>query len=117
LLNPGRSHAFEARSSPRRKVVVQYAFRWTHPPNQCPLSNSKIRQLLLEKAPQIPQIAQDLGINVVAGPYVFSAEHEGLIIVEAPDVKVINQFALQSGFAVWNSIKVALAEPIEGAMG
>ena len=96
--------------------MSQFAFRWIHPPDQCPTANSKIRQLMLEKAPQIPQMAEKLGIRIVAGPYVFASEHEGIIIVEAPGVEVINQFALQSGLGQWNAVKVAYAQPIEEAL-
>jgi hypothetical protein len=96
--------------------MPQFAFRWIHPPDQCPLTNSKVRQLVLEKAPAMPTIAQDLGVKIVAGPYVFATEHEGIIIMEASNVEVINEFALRSGFGQWNAIKVVLAQPIEEAM-
>lgn len=96
--------------------MSQFAFRWFHPPDQCPTANSKVRQLMLEKAPQIPQIAEKLGIKFVAGPYVFASEHEGIIIMEAPGVEVINQFALQTGLGQWNAVKVVYAQPIEEAL-
>ena len=96
--------------------MSEFAFRWIHPPDQCPTANSKVRQLMLEKAPQVPQIAEKLGIKIVAGPYVFGSEHEGIIIMEAPNVEVINQFALQTGLGQWNAVRVSYAQPIQEAL-
>ena len=56
--------------------MSQFAFRWNHPPDQCPTANSKVRALMLGKAPQMLQMTEKLGIKIIAGPYVFASEHE-----------------------------------------
>jgi hypothetical protein len=40
----------------------------THTADVCPLSNSKTRDLMLQTAPQIPDIAERNGVTMVAGP-------------------------------------------------
>ena len=37
-----------------------------HPPNLCPTSNAQTRQMMKEGAGQIPQLAEQLGLNIVA---------------------------------------------------
>ncbi len=53
-----------------------------HSPEICPTSNAKTKGLLLELAPQIPDIARKHGVNIVAGPF-NNREHTLVVILEA----------------------------------
>ena len=59
-----------------------------HPPELCPTSNARTRQMMKEGAPQIPQLAEQLGINIVT-LRVFGPDHIVLAVVEANDIEAV----------------------------
>ena len=93
-----------------------YVVRSTHPPDQCPTANSKVRELVQKGAPEMPGLAQRLGVRVVAGPFVLGPEHEGLVVVEAERLEAVNEFVLASGMVQWNSVRVTPAQPLQEAL-
>jgi len=93
-----------------------YVIRLSHPPDQCPSSNSKVRELIQKGAPELPKVAERLGVKIVAGPFVLGSEHDGVAVVEADRVEMVNDFLLESGMAQWNSLRVSMAQPIQEAL-
>lgn len=93
-----------------------YVVRLTHPPDQCPISNTKVRQMMVKGAPEIPKMAQKMGIKFVVGPLVIGAEHDGLAVVEANQLETVQDFVLQSGLSQWNSVRVSQAVPLDEAL-
>jgi hypothetical protein len=67
-------------------------------------------------AQEMPGLAQRLGIRLVAGPFVLACEHDGLTLVEADSVEIVNDFALESGLVQWNSVRVSMAQPLQEAL-
>jgi hypothetical protein len=55
-----------------------YVIRLTHPPDQCPTANSKIREMLAKGVPALPQLAEKLGIKFLAGPLVIGRVNNGV---------------------------------------
>jgi hypothetical protein len=96
--------------------MPQYVIRLTHPPDQCPTANAKIRAIFLQGAPELPQLAQRLGITFLAGPLIIGSEHEGVAVVEAGNVETVQEFVLQSGLVQWNSVRVSQAMSIQEAI-
>ena len=97
--------------------VPTYVIRLNHPPDQCPSSNSKVRERVEEIGPQIPKIAERLGVKMIAGPLVLGSEHEGLAIVESDRVETVNDFVDEAGLGQWNSVRVSTARSLPEAMG
>ena len=93
-----------------------YVVRTTHTPDQCPTANSKVRERVLQGAQQLPQLAQQLGVKIVAGPFVVGSEHEGLSVVEAEHDEAVRQLVQQSGLIQWNAIRISRAQPQEEAL-
>ena len=56
-----------------------------HPPNLCPTSNAQTRQLLKEGASQIPQLAEQLGVDI-GTLRIFGPDHIILVVAEADDI-------------------------------
>jgi len=96
--------------------MSQYVIRLTHTSDQCPTANSKSREMYVKGVPELPQLAQKLGLKFLAGPLVLSAEHEGIAVVEADNIETVHEFVLQSGLVQLNSVRVTLAQPIEEAL-
>ena len=96
--------------------MPQYVLRLTHASDQCPTSNSKIRERVVRSSPEMPKLAQKLGVKFVAGPYVLGAEHESVAVMEAESVEVIEDFLMQSGSIQWNSVKVSPAKLLQEAL-
>ena len=85
--------------------MAQFAVIAEHPPDLCPTSNARTRQLLKDGAGQIPQLAEQLGIDIVT-LRVFGPDHIILAVVEAQDIDSVRNFALQSRLIQWNTIKI-----------
>jgi hypothetical protein len=67
--------------------------------------------------PEIPAVADRLGIKMLAGPYVLGAEHETIAIVESDGVEAIDEFLMATGLMQWNSIRTSSAQHLQDAMG
>jgi hypothetical protein len=87
-----------------------------HPPNLCPTSNAQTRQLLKEGASQIPQLAEQLGVDI-GTLRIFGPDHIILAVVEADDIDSVRNFALQSRLMQWNTVKISATYSIEEAVG
>jgi hypothetical protein len=93
---------------------MHYVVLATHGPEICPMGNAKVRDLLLQTAPQMTQIADKAGVKVVAGPYV-NREHTTVVVLEASSGEDLDRFIVDSRLAQWNAIHILPSLPmIEG---
>jgi hypothetical protein len=86
-----------------------------HPPNLCPTPNAQTRQMLKQGAGQIPQLAEQLGVQI-GTLRIFGPEHIILLVVEADDIESVRNFALQSRLMQWNTVKINATYSIEEAV-
>jgi hypothetical protein len=96
--------------------MATFAVIAEHPPDLCPTSNAKTRQLMLEGASQIPHLAEQLGINIVT-LRIFGPDHIILAVVEADDIDTVRDFALQSRLMQWNTVRIHATYSMEEALG
>ena len=61
--------------------------------------------MLKEGAGQIPQLAEQLGVNIVT-LRVFGPDHIILAVVEADDIEAVREFIFQSRLIQWNTTKI-----------
>ncbi len=83
-----------------------------HSAEVCPTSNAKTRELLLGIAPQIPSIAEQAGVSIVAGPFV-NREHVTVAVVEADTADAVDRFILDARLAQWNSVRILPSLPMQ----
>jgi hypothetical protein len=76
-----------------------------HTADSCPTSNASTRELLLNTAPHIPDIAQRAGVKILAGPFV-NREHTTTVIVEADKAENVDQFLMETRLGHWNNVRV-----------
>ena len=86
-----------------------------HPPELCPTSNAQTRQMLKEGASQIPQLAEQLGVDI-GTLRIFGPDHIILAVVEADDIEPVRNFALQSRLMQWNTVKIHATYSIDEAI-
>lgn len=94
---------------------MHYVVLSTHSAEVCPTSNAKVKEVLLEVAPQIPDLAQKHGVNIVAGPYA-NREHMVVTIVETDSAEALDSFLVDSRLSQWNQVRVLPSIPMEQAM-
>jgi hypothetical protein len=70
---------------------------------------------MLQVAPEIPNIAERAGVNIVAGPFV-NREHVAVLIVEADRSENVDSFLTESRLGHWNKVRVLPSLPIEEGM-
>jgi predicted RecB family endonuclease len=95
--------------------VATFAVIAKHPPELCPTSNARTRQMLKEGAGQIPQLAERLGVDIVT-LRIFGPDHVLLAIVEADDIEAVREFVLQSRLIQWNTTNVHATYSMEEAL-
>jgi hypothetical protein len=105
-----------ASANERRHVMATFAVIAEHPPDLCPTSNAQTRQMLKEGASQIPQLAEQLCVNI-GTLRIFGPDHIILAVVEADDIDSVRNFALQSRLMQWNTVKIHATYSIEEAVG
>lgn len=87
----------------------------THTPEICPLSNAKTKALLLEMGPQIPDIAKQHGVQIVAGPFV-NREHMTVLILETERADELDAFLGAARLHQWNQLHILPSLPMEDGM-
>ena len=95
--------------------MATFAVIAEHPPELCPTSNARTRQMLKEGAAQIPQLAEQLGVEIVT-LRIFGPDHVVLAVVEANGIEAIRDFILQSRLIQWNTTNIHATYSIEEAL-
>jgi hypothetical protein len=96
--------------------MATFAVIAEHPPDLCPTSNARTRQIMQEGAGQIPQLAEQLGLNIVT-LRIFGPDHIILAVVEANDIDSVRDFTFQSRLMQWNTVKIHATYSMEEALG
>jgi len=71
--------------------------------------------MMKEGAGQIPQLAEQLGVNIVT-LRVFGPDHIVLAVVEADDIEPVRDFMFQSRLIQWNTTKIYATYSMEEAL-
>jgi hypothetical protein len=87
-----------------------------HPPQLCPTANAQTKQIMQQGAGQIPQLAEQLGVNIIT-MRIFGPDHIILAVVEADDIDSVRDFAFQSRLMQWNTVKIHATYSMEEALG
>jgi predicted RecB family endonuclease len=95
--------------------MATFAVIAEHPPDLCPTSNAQTRQMMKEGASQIPQLAEQLGVNIVT-MRIFGPDHVILAVVEADDIDSVRNFALKSRLMQWNTVNIHATYSMEEAI-
>jgi hypothetical protein len=86
-----------------------------HPPELCPTSNGKTREMMRVGAPQIPQLAEQLGVEIVT-LRVFGPDHVVLVVVEAESIDAVRDFMFQSRLIQWHTTNIYATYSLEEAL-
>ena len=95
--------------------MATFAVIAEHPPHLCPTSNAQTRQLLKQGASQIPQLAEQLGVDI-GTLRIFGPDHIILVVAEADDIDSVRNFAHKSRLMQWNTVKIHATYSIEEAV-
>jgi hypothetical protein len=71
--------------------------------------------MMNEGAGQIPQLAEQLGVNIVT-LRVFGPDHIILAVVEADDIEAVRDFIFQSRLVQWNTTNIHATYSMEEAL-
>lgn len=77
----------------------------SHTPDTCPTSNAQTRELLLKTAPEMPKVADNLGVTIVAGPFV-NREHTIVSIVQSDRPESVDRFLVETRMSQWNRVRI-----------
>ena len=94
---------------------MQYLIAGQHPPDLCPSANEAVRRMSQEGASQIPELAEKLGVKLLA-TYIPMNNHMVFVAVEADDMSTVREFAFQSRLGQWNTIDIYQVSTLEEAL-
>jgi uncharacterized protein with GYD domain len=95
--------------------MPQYLVVAQHPPDLCPSANEKIRALAAEGGEQMPALADQLGVKILA-TYVPMTNHQVIVAVEADDANSVREFAWQGRLGQWNTVEIIQCVTFEEAL-
>ena len=95
--------------------MATFAVIAQHPPELCPTSNARTRQMMREDAPQIPRLAEQLGVDIIT-LRVFGPDHIVLAVVDADDIEAVRDFMFQSRLIQWNTTRIHATYSLEEAL-
>jgi predicted RecB family endonuclease len=95
--------------------MATFAVIAQHPPELCPTSNAQTRQMLKEGGAQIPQLAEQLGVEIVT-LRIFGPDHIVLAVVDADDIEAVRDFVVQSRLIQWNTTNIHATYSMEEAI-
>ena len=95
--------------------MAAFAVIAEHPPELCPTSNARTRQMMNEGASQIPQLAEQLGVEIVT-LRVFGPDHILLAVVEARDIERVRDFIFKNGLIQRNTTHIHATYSMEEAL-
>ncbi len=93
-----------------------FMIRSTHPPSDCPTSNSKSREAAKRLGQELPTWLNKLGVKPVASPFVGVWNHESYIIVDAPGAKEVQELTTNAGLMQWNTVEIIPLVTMEEAL-
>jgi hypothetical protein len=111
----GAAGRIRSATAERRYVMATFAVIAEHPPELCPTSNARTRQMLKEGAAQMPRLAEQLGVDIVT-LRIFGPDHIVLAVVEANDIEPVRDFIMQSRLIQWNTTKIHATYSMEEAV-
>ncbi len=94
---------------------MQFVVISEHPPNLCPTSNAKTRELMKQGMKEIPTLAQKLGLKIIT-LNVFGTDHIVMAVVEAADIEAVRNFVMESRLVQWNTTRIHPTWTMEEAM-
>jgi hypothetical protein len=94
---------------------MHYVVLGEHSAEVCPTSNAKTKALLLEIGPQIPKIAEQNNVTIVAGPFV-NHEHITFVILESDRPENVDEFISQARLNQWNRMRIIPSRPMAEGM-
>jgi hypothetical protein len=104
-LGTARQGETDSQTPTRSYDMATFAVIAEHPPELCPTSNAQTRKMLNDGAPHIPQLADQLGLEIIT-LRAFGPDHIILAVVEADDIESVREFVLQSRLIQWNTTTI-----------
>ena len=97
------------------KNMALYGIYGRHEISDCPLNNSETRKMVAEIAKtDMSSVLPKYKINKVVGQFHSGLEHTFLWVLDAEDPHLIQQWAVDTGAASFNEVKIVPLETFQG---
>ena len=94
---------------------MQFVIIAEHDADLCPTANAKTREMLVEGAGQMPDLAKKLGVDIIT-INVFGPDHVIIAVVEAGSIEAVREFVWQSRLIQWNKTRIHATWSMEEAI-
>ena len=91
--------------------MPQYAILQSHPPDNCPMANAKVRAHALEHLPHLDEKAKAKGITITLNVHLDPA-HKALMVMEGPSAEAVRDLIFEAGFMQFTESELYLVTPL-----
>lgn len=92
--------------------MPQYAVLQGHPPDNCPMTNAKVREFAMARLPKLPEMAAEKGVKILLDIHL-DPGHKAFMLFESPNAELVRDLIFQSGLAHFTDSEFFLVTPIE----
>jgi uncharacterized protein with GYD domain len=86
-----------------------------HPPDLCPSSNGKVREIAKQSGQELPSLAKKHGVKVTDN-FVTQTSHHVFIVAEADDIESVRQLTIDGRLGQWNTVTIYPVNTLEEAL-
>ena len=94
---------------------MQYVITAEHPPQLCPSSNRKIRDILKQMPERMPGLSQKHAVQTIT-LNILGPDHVIVWVVEAGSIEAVRAFVTDAGLYQWNTVKINATWSMEEAL-
>jgi len=91
--------------------MPQYAILQSHPPDNCPMANAKVREHAMATLPHLEERAKAKGIEITVNVHLDPA-HRALTIFDAPNAESVRDLVYEGGFVQFTEMEFFLVTPL-----
>ena len=91
--------------------MPRYAILQSHPPDNCPLTNEKVRKFAMEHLPRLDEMARARGVTIIANDHLDPA-HKAIMILEAPSAETVRDLVFEAGFMHFTEMEFYMVTPV-----
>jgi hypothetical protein len=86
-----------------------------HPPDLCPSSNDKVREVAKQAGGEMPALTEKLGVKIT-DTHVTYSDHRIFVVVEADNADQVRELVIQGRFVQWNECEIYETNTLEEAI-
>jgi hypothetical protein len=91
--------------------MEQYAVIGNHPPDNCPMANTAVREFAKKTYAKLPKLLKQLNVKILMDIHL-DPGHKVFMLFEAPNAEAVRDLLVMAGFSYFLDSEFYLVTPI-----